>query len=842
MALHYNPEIRLSQPLNGAWQFRQASQTSWLPATVPGCNFTDLEANGVIDDPFYRDNESRVQWVEREDWIYRRTFSLNPELAEYDDIQLVADGLDTYCDILLNGTRIGTGENMFIGQRISCKPWLVEGENTLEIYFHSPITQTRPRFEQAGFAYPAENDKSEDKLSVYNRKAPCHFGWDWGPRFVTSGIFRDIYLQGVHNIRIQDVAVRQCALSDERARLRLDIAIAGKVGESVAVSVECAQTDVQIPAETVTLTSEEQTHALFLDIPNPRRWWPNGLGEAFLYHFSVSLSQQGHTLDTCSQSAGLRTVEVVSEPDSFGQAFYLKVNGHDVFMKGANYIPADSFVHRVTPARQEALIHSAASANMNMLRVWGGGLYQDDHFYDLADQYGMLIWQDFMFACSLYPGDDAFLTNVMNEADAVIRRLRNHPCIALWCGNNEVDMAIKHWQWPEKFDYSEALYQRLKADYMTLFDDILPGKVEEHDSGRFYLRSSPIGFWEDDEDHIGNHHYWGVWHGEEPFSEYQRRVPRFMSEYGFQSFPMPASFDRFTLPQDQHLDSEVLAVHQKHPRGNRLISQYMQGTYPQPQSFADLVYLSQVQQALGLKLAFDAHREARPFCMGTLYWQLNDTWPAASWAGIDYYGKWKALHYQARRSFAPLHLILSQDEETVSVTVTNDTLRSCVLTCTYRLCTLSGDTLHGDEAVLTLEPNALQCWQHIDCSEALRTVDKTELALVAQMFDSEGELVDETVHYFASPVEQPLAPHQLDMQTDIVDNELIVTLHSTVWLRQVYLEVNAENLNFDDNFFDLRPAQTKVVRLALTEAECRNPAPVIASLRSTSVNACQLEP
>ena len=389
----------------------------------------------------------------------------------------------------------------------------------------------------------------------------------------------------------------------------------------------------------------------------------------------VLLKQGDITLDVDHRKVGVRTIEVINETDKDGVSFYFKVNGHPVFMKGANYIPDDAFPHRVDHGRLQQTFKNAVNANMNMLRVWGGGIYQDDSFYDLADENGILIWQDFMFACTLYPGDDAFLLNVENEARANIKRLRNHPCIAMWCGNNEVEMAISDWQWPEKFDYSTSLQAQLQKDYDRLFRQLLPELVNELDPQRFYLSSSPMGFWEHEEqDGHGNHHFWGVWHGEQPFSEYQKRIPRFMSEFGFQSFPLIQSMNKYVPEQEQKLDSAVMTVHQKHPRGNGLIRKYMLDEYREPKDFASLLYLSQVQQARGLKLAFDAHRRSKPYCMGTLYWQFNDCWPVASWSGIDYYGRWKALHYQAKASFKPVIPLIEELTNELNIYVLNDTL------------------------------------------------------------------------------------------------------------------------------------------------------------------------
>jgi beta-mannosidase len=840
MTTHHSVSLDAIFSLNGDWTFSQAGQNSWHAARVPGCNFTDLLANGLIEDPFYRDNESRLQWIEQQDWHYRKSFWLDEswlKAKEQTDqcIELVAEGLDTFCDLYLNGQKIGSSQNMFVGQRISCHSLLKAGENLLELQFRSPIQQTLPAHKAAGFTYPAENDKSEEKLSVYCRKAPCHFGWDWGPRFVTSGIWRPIYLQRLDSVRIADLHYVQHSLNAAEARFSFDLQLQVLAAQKVTLLVECQQAPELNQTLELQLEGSEQLHRLDFSLAEPQLWWPNGLGDAFLYDFSFTVLIDGRKADSRSERIGLRTIEVVNQPDEMGLSFFLKVNDVPVFMKGANYIPGDSFIHQMTPERHQADFAAVAAANMNMLRVWGGGVYQDDEFYKLADQHGILIWQDFMFACTLYPADPAFLDNVRAEAHYNIKRLRNHPCLALWCGNNEVDMAIKHWQWPEKFGYSDELYQRLKQNYIRLFDQCLPQAVQELDTQRFYLRSSPIGFWEDDADHMGNHHFWGVWHGEQPFSEYKKRIPRFMSEFGFQSFPIDASMARFTLPQDWQLSSEVLKVHQKHPRGNALIRSYMQQEYQDPRDFSALLYLSQVQQAEGLKQAFEAHRAAMPFCMGTLYWQLNDTWPAASWSGIDYYGRWKALHYQAKRSFRPDLLVLDEQAGQITVRLISDRQQSLDAELQLELWTFNGHLVWQQQQWVQTPINAAVLLLELD--KAMLQADKNveELVLQVRLTSKDQGLLTDNLYYFVPAKQQKLAAPKLDIRVQVADGLLSLQLCSSALIRQCCIEVDGANGNFSDNFFDLlagQPKQIQLVMPGLSQSEVRS---VAQTLRCRSL-------
>ena len=831
--------------LTGAWSFAEAGSDAWHPATVPGCNFTDLFANGLIADPMQADHETALQWIEQKDWVYRREFQLSAAELQSRVWQLEALGLDTFADIYLNGQKLASTDNMFVGYQLDCQSLLVAGLNQLQIYFHSPIHQVKPLQLASGMVYPAENDKSADKLSVYVRKAPCHFGWDWGPRFVSSGIWRGIALVGHQAVKIDDLQFRQRALSAAAASLQFDLDFSVLTPGPYQLQLQCSARPELQQTVTLQLPAGAQQYQWLLEMQQPELWWPAGLGEAFLYPFSVRIqdanSQQ--LLAERSLQIGLRTVEIINENDADGQSFYFKVNGLPVFMKGANYIPASAFPGSLTAEDYQREFAAVSAANMNMLRVWGGGFYQDEQFYQLADQHGVLIWQDFMFACSLYPGDADFLANVEREARYNIKRLRNHPCIAMWCGNNEVDMGIARWDWPQKFGYSEQLFTKLKQDYCLLFGKLLPGLVQQLDGDRFYLRSSPISFWEDDADHLANHHFWGVWHGEQPFTEYQKRIPRFMSEYGFQSFPLQSSVDKFLPKAEQRLESQMLTVHQKHPRGNKLIQSYLADEFHQPKDFEQLLYLSQVQQALGLKLAFDAHRAAMPFCMGTLYWQLNDTWPAASWSGIDYYGRWKALHYQAARSFRAQSLVfseqLSEQDHKLTLKLVSDSPLAIAATLQLRLLDFSGKVWFRQSQQISAAPLQVAQLQQWSLTELTTFADDRQLVLHAQLLSSaDGRVLTDNLHFFRPNRELQLQQASAVLQVSAVDGLLTVRLQSHTLLRQVLLELpdlEGSVLNFSDNFIDLLANEPVAVTLALPGCPAEQLLALAARLRVQSL-------
>ncbi|MCB9082031.1 MAG: glycoside hydrolase family 2 protein [Lewinellaceae bacterium] len=632
--------------LNQHWQFRQVGDREWLPATVPGTVHTDLLANKKIEDPYYRTNERQLQWIDKTEWEYRTSFYVDTNLLKFDVLNLEFLGLDTYVDVYLNGTRIISADNFFIAWKKDIKPLVRLGDNNLRLHFLSPARKGIELLEAHGYGLPAGNDQSEvgemgdQRVSVFIRKPGYHFGWDWGPRLVTSGIYRPVQLRAWSKVRLEDVYFHQDELSDTLAQLTAHAEITATTAQTVELLVWHGEE--LLGAQSFELAAGPNTLDLPFQIQNPRRWWTHDLGEPFRYALRAELRGEDKVLNSLTHQIGLRTVRIVQTPDAKGASFYVELNGRPIFAKGANYIPNDVFIPRTTPDQYEWAIFSTARANMNMLRVWGGGFYENDIFYDLCDEYGILVWQDFMFACSMYPGDPDFLRRVREEAEYNVKRLRNHPSIALWCGNNEIDIAwaqhkeSRGWGWKQL--YSPTQRKDIWRDYQAVFDELLPQVVDSLQPGTFYWPSSPF-FKEGD--HAGENtpegdiHYWGVWHGEHPFDGYYENVGRFMSEYGFQSFPEFRTVKSYTVPGDWDIESEVMAAHQRSGIGNLRIRSYMEDHYQVPKRFDQQLYVGQVLQAEGIRMAIEAHRSAMPYCMGSLYWQLNDCWPVASWSGMD---------------------------------------------------------------------------------------------------------------------------------------------------------------------------------------------------------------
>ena len=809
-----------SHILDSGWQFRQAGTDKWRSAIVPSCVHLDLLREGLIPDPFYRAHEADVQWIETQDWEYRTAFECDAELLACDGVELEFAGLDTFADVFLNGKLILQAANMFVRERLAVRRHLREGTNELRIYFHSPINRTLPEYRASPYRYPAVNDQSHEQVSVYARKAPYHYGWDWGPRLVTSGIWRPITLHAWRGARWHNVHLTQESVNANATELTAHLDILAAHAGPAQVELKITTPDdvafsVQVRQQ-VELQAGVNNLKLPVQIDEPRLWWPHGMGAPHLYDIAATLiTDSGATTHTLRY--GVRTVEVINLPDDIGESFFLKVNDVPIFIKGANYVPPDSFMPQVSRERYEKIFADATAAHFNMLRVWGGGVYEDDYFYQLADAHGILIWQDFMFACSLYPITDEFAANVAREARDNVRRLRHHAALALWCGNNEIGEAWKRWGWQTDYGYSEADKRALEKGYARIFDEILPQTVNELDAGRFYFPSSPISGWGRAEDfRRGDNHFWGVWHAKWPFEDYRTYVPRFMSEYGFQSFPDLVTTNRFAAPEDFDLFSPVMLAHQKNRRGNSIIKKYLEDWYAPPRDFPAFLYVSQLLQAEGIKIAIEAHRRARPFCMGTLYWQLNDCWPVASWSSVDYYGRWKALHYFVEKAYRPVVIMPDLEGGRVGVYVASDELTPRTARLVVHLQEFTGATQWRYEQTLTVAPAASQLVFDAMLAEIAPPVwdDRTSF-LTAVLFDESGAEISSNALYFVRPKDLQLpAPNLRYTVTQLDGAQVQVHLRTENLAKNVYLLCAADaDAHFSDNYFDLWPHQERLIEV-----------------------------
>jgi beta-mannosidase len=789
----------------GEWPLRGARKGEWLKARVPGSVQTDLLANHLIEDPFYRDNEPKLQWIGKSDWEYRTTFDASPDLLSRKHVELVFDGLDTYATVSLNGVTLLEADNMFRTWRVDCRSALKSGANELRVIFRSPINEILPLMKTLGYELPASNDQGE-KTSPHTRKAPYQYGWDWGPRFVTSGVWRPVRLEAWDEARLVDLHVVQNQLGKDAAQLTAEVEVESSGASDAVIVVEDAADKRVNARQTIKLSTGPNRYALKLTIPSPQLWWPNGLGAQKLYTLRARLLVNNKSSDELSTRIGLRTLELRQQPDKDGKSFTFVVNGVPVFAKGANWVPADSFPERVTRERYRQLIGSARDANMNMLRVWGGGYYESDDFYELCDEMGIMVWQDFMFACSMYPGDEKFLASVRAEAEDNVRRLRNHPSIVIWVGNNEVETAWQHWGWKQN------LPAKLWDDYKKIFHGVLPETVAALDPTRPYWPSSPSSNLEEDSDsqRMGDVHYWEVWHAAKPFAEYEKQHPRFMSEYGFQSFPQVETVNYYTLPSDHDIQSPVMLAHQKHPRGNQLIREYMLRDYPEPKDFESFLYVSQVLQAEGIKVGAEHMRRIMPHNMGSLYWQLDDCWPVASWSGIDYFGRWKALNFYARRFYNDTLLSPHVEDGRVELYVVSDRTQPAASELNVTLSDFAGRTLWEKRQPVIVAPLTSKSYLGVPVEELLRGQDASKVFLHCELA-SGGRVVSANNLFFKPYKELSIPTPHVSTNVARTREGFTVTLKSDTLARAVYLSAAGLEGTFSDNYFDLLPnAETRV--------------------------------
>ena len=791
--------------LNTGWKFRQTGTERLYDAVVPGCIHTDLLANKLIEDPFALDNESKLQWIGKTDWEYHLTFNADEALLKRNNIFLVFKGLDTYADVFLNGNRIITADNMFREWRADCKTLLKTGDNEVRIVFYSPINKILPIMKTIPYELPASNDQGE-KTSPYTRKAPYHFGWDWGPRYVTAGIWQPVCLEAWDDATITNVFIQTKSASAQSAEIIAAVEIQSFTAAQAVIRIKNTKNAFKSAALPIELRDGINTFNIPITITKPKLWQPNGLGEQPLYTIETIVEINGKTADRQSCRIGIRTIELRQTPDQWGKSFTFVVNGMPVFAKGGNWIPADSFVPRVTPERYRQLIASCVYANMNMLRVWGGGVYEDEAFYDICDELGILIWQDFMFSCSMYPGNKEFLDNVRAEAIYQVKRLRNHPSVALWCGNNECEIAWFTWGWRRQLPAS------VWDDYSALFHELLPSVCAEYDPQRQYVPSSPSANLEvqANSQNMGDVHYWDVWHGEKPFTEYAKQFPRFNSEYGFQSLPSLKTIEYFARPEDMSLESPIMNAHQKNPRGNQLIIKYLRDEYFEPKDFPSLVYISQVQQAEGIKIGAEHLRRIMPRCMGSLYWQINDCWPVASWSSIDYFGRWKALHYYARRFYSDILISPAVENDTVKIYVISDRLQPIAAQLSVQFIDVNSAIPVSLRKDITIKPQSSRIYYSIPQEVWSRIVNPNTVYLYCSLM--EGKIpISENRLFFApmKDVRLPLPALKTDIKTSKNGFTIATTADKTA--RSVFLSAGNYDGFFTDNFFDLNPGQTKTV-------------------------------
>ena len=831
LALPLEAAESFSRTLDSEWQFRAVGNTDrsdvkqWHPAQVPGVVHTDLLRSRLIPDPFDRDNEFRLQWIGLTDWEYQTTFQVDSASLGHDHVDLVFDGLDTFADVYLNDQAVLHADNMFRHWRIPAKSLLKSGPNTLRVVFHSAIEKMLPYVKSLPYVLPSistHNFGNEENIATapYTRKAPYQYGWDWGPRFMTEGIWQPVRLETWDALRIDYFHIDQQTVTSGTASVTAELDIeAGKPTTATLTLAHDELSGAQTADGTQTLQLDAGTnHVSFpIRIASPKLWYPVGYGAQSRYRFSAVIRTGKEVAARAEVKTGLRSLELRRAVDQWGKSFEFVVNGIAVFAKGADVIPFDSFPNRVTPEVHRKILQAARDAHMNMVREWGGGYYESDDFFDICDELGIMVWQEFMFGGDMVPGDTSFQENVRQEAIQQIKRLRDHPSIVIWCGNNEVETGWHHWGDREEFkeSISPEIRDRVWQDYMVMFDDILKSAVTQYTDPVPYWPSSPSANFEEvpDNQHNGDMHYWAVWHQQAPAEDYTQQFPRFMTEYGFQSFPEMRTIRSFAKPEDFDIRSTVMQAHQKNKGGNERILTYMLREYRQPKDFASFVYLSQVQQAEIIKIGAEHLRRQRPRTMGSLYWQLNDCWPVASWASIDYYGRWKALHYYARRFYDDVLVSPYLHEDKVDVYVVSDKLQPLSGTIHTRLLDFSGNVLLDQTKDIQIPAQS---------SAIYLTFEKADLAVKADprrsflVFDLEvaGKRVSRNLIFFdvMHNLELPVMP-KVESTLNKTGGDFTLTLQSPKLARGVYISFGELDVESSDNYFDLLPGEPATVTL-----------------------------
>lgn len=803
------------QSLKGQWQCQEAGTTDVFEAQVPGNIFTDLQVANRLPDPYFRDNERKVQWVGEKNWLYSQTFEVAPEMLAWNTVELVCEGLDTFATIMLNGEVLAQTDNMYRSWIFSVKDKVHIGENRLEIRFDSPLPYIRRK--SAEKMLPEWKGPYEEAGRAYVRKQASSFGWDWGPVLVTCGIWKDIYLRG-SNIRLDDVHILQHHTeSQDRVKVEVNGFVTGEFADAQLELSAQITFQEQVIAEATT-SIEAGGACLNFEVENPQLWYPNGMGAQPLYGVNVTLKDaSGNVVDTWQRRIGLRTLRLQRKKDQYGESFYFEANGLPFFAKGTNWIPGDGLISEFKDYRK--MLQAAADAHNNMIRVWGGGIYESDEFYDICDELGLCVWQDFLFACANYPGfDPVFLENVRLEAEENVRRIRHHASLALWCGNNELELGL--------VGSIATAWNGTWDDYMPIFDTLLPEVVSKCDPQRDYWTASPhtpTNRKDANDPTAGDAHLWTVWHKREPFEWYRTSFHRFVSEFGFQSFPEPRTINTFTLPEDHALDSEVMKIHQRSlvnkESGNFVIRDYGLMWFTSPPNFEAAIWQSQILQALAMQYAVEHWRRNMPRCMGALYWQLNDCWQVASWSSLDYFGRWKALHYVSKRFFAPVLVSGVEDSKhyTLDLHLTTDEATPFSGKVKWEVFHLNGTRLAaGYEPISNQAPMSAAKVGVLEFKEIVREHQPKNLLIFLSAIRDNGEKVAENIATFLKPKDMKLPSPSIEVSAAETDTHSFdITLKSASPALWVWLTHESLDLKCSDNFFHLAPNQPKTIQVKI---------------------------
>ena len=801
---HANPLI---QNLNDSWNVTTDTLDINMQVDVPSVIIADMYEEGLIPHPYYSDVEPSLLWIPQREWVYTLNFDADDNVIKEDVIELVFEGLDTYADVWLNGKHLFYADNMFRTWTCDVEDILKEKDNNIKIKFY-PFEKVRDSLIET---YPL---RFPEKYAVM-RKAAYQNGWDWAPRYMNMGIWQPVYLKAWTRSTMNSASIITTAIQDDKADLCFETHI--KADKEHNVTLQVLHNDVKILENDVQLKKGDNNFSFPFEIANPNLWNPNELGEQNMYTFNVKMLDDENIIEEKDIKMGIRTIEMVEEPDSIGTAFYFKVNGTPLYMKGANYIPEEMITSWMSREKTKKLLEQCVGdAHMNMLRIWGGGIYPPDYFYEICDSLGILVWQDFMFAGSTYPYSDEYINNVRKEAEKQVIRYKNHPSLALWCGNNEISEGYYNWGWQNSMGWSDEEYKEMKDGYDKLFEEMLDEVVKTNDKSRPYWPSSPKNGWGRAASLTeGDVHYWGVWWGELPYEIYREKVGRFNSEFGYQSYPSMTTLKM--IDENLDFDNPVIQAHQKHARGEKLIMDHVVRYFGEPTDFEDYVYLSQLSQAYGMDIAISAQRGSRPRSMGSLYWQLNDAWTSISWSSIDYYGNKKALHYKLSEIYAPILLGMDETENGLyNLWISNDLQRDINGRVRILVEDMKGNQMFAFSEVVDIKANS--CYRLPESIKINVSKKRKSECFARIILMEEDTVLSERLHFFVYPKDLKLVKTELEPKVTFADGKYTLEFNSKVFVKDVFVSTT-EAGEFSANYFDVLPNTTKVITFVPEDKE-----------------------
>ena len=778
------------------WSILHPLKKEWIDLGEKGSVQEALINSGELPNPFYGMNEHKFGWIENHLWRFKSSFSVTKSALNNDFLELEFPSLDTYAEIYLNDSLILTTENAFIPHSVQIKDLIHEGENEIEIVFTPPVIYHKKMYENASYHLPAPNDVGDIPIASYTRKPQYQFGWDWALRINTMGINKPAILHAYNISRISNKSMRTVSIEKDTAVLEFDLFLSNNQVREVVWESKLFKN------EKVTIKNGKFTRRVV--VAHPELWWPRGQGKQSMdIDFITIKTIDNQLIDSFKIKFGIKTSRLIQEKDEWGTSYYFKINGRTIFSKGADYIPQDIFPTKVTDSAIISMVETMAESNFNMVRVWGGGYYPDEVFFEKCDELGIMVWQDFMFACAMYPGDAKFTCNVKGELKYQLPRIAAHPSVVLFNGNNEVDVAWKNWGFQGKYNLFGKKATEIEDAYNLVFKEIAPSLVQSASSVP-YIHTSPLSNWGKDEYYNhGSQHYWGVWHGKDPLEDFGKKIGRFNAEYGFQSFPEYNTLMSFSEESDWSLKSDVMKHHQKSYVGNGMILKHTKLLYGEPKTFEEFVYFSQLTQARAVSMAIAGHRIDAPRCGGTLYWQMNDCWPAPSWSSIDYYGNWKALQYKVKKDYQDVAIVAKYDGlNDKTLFIVSDSPDNKIAKINIRLISLEGDTLLTKPRIFKITQGSSF---EITFGDYLRQHIGSNNCVISIEYSDDQDLVFQRNFDFIGNLYEKANADDIQLFLEKNANYYSLKIKNSKFVRNLWISASKPYVKFSRNFESLTP-------------------------------------